>query len=75
MRRVATPGEVAAWQRQLEAVPQQMHDRIPAMIGMLAEVVAECAHCEAPVRRCDTRDLAENGLVHLRCVAVSHHEA
>ena len=65
MRRTCTPGERARWWRELASLP---HERRAAVIRMLAEVLNDCHWCDGPVRRCDSRGLVRNRLVHLRCV-------
>ena len=64
MRRIATPGEVARWYAQLEALPE--HRRV-AVIGMLSEVVDDCRWCDDPVRRCESRTAHDGRIVHLGC--------
>lgn len=64
MRRVATPGEIVRWEDELAALPE---DRRRGVIGMLAEVVADCPVCDEPVRRCDRRILVGEHIAHLGC--------
>ena len=64
MRRIATPGELARWRHQLASLGE---DRRIAVIRMLSEVVDDCDWCEGPVRRCDSRGLVRDRLVHFRC--------
>jgi hypothetical protein len=64
MRRPSTPGERERWWRELASLP---HGRRIAVIRLLSEAVAECPHCDEAVRRCDSRGLVRDRLVHLRC--------
>jgi hypothetical protein len=64
MRRTCTPSEREMWWRQLASLPRA---RRGAVIRMLSEVVSDCDWCEAPVRRCDSRGLVRDRIVHLRC--------
>jgi hypothetical protein len=69
MRRIATPGELSRWRQELAPLRE---DRRVAVIRMLSEVVADCHGCEGPVRRCDSRGLVRDRLVHLRCAPSQH---
>jgi len=69
MRRPATPGEVAAWMRELASLRR---DRQVAAIKLLSEAVADCPYCDEVVRRCDSRGLVRGRLVHLRCAPRRH---
>jgi hypothetical protein len=64
MRRPSTPGERERWWRELASLPREC--RI-AVIRMLSEAVADCPYCDDAVRRCDSRGLVRDRLVHLRC--------
>lgn len=64
-RCVATPGELRIWRESLCPLPD---DRIDDCLRLLSEVVADCPHCEEPVRRCDPRRLIDaDRLAHLAC--------
>ena len=65
-RRVATPGEVSRWEQQL--APYMPHERVVAVVSMLAEVVSECPACGEAVRLCDCRRLLHERPAHLGCV-------
>jgi hypothetical protein len=64
MHRTCTPGERELWWRELASLPRE---RRVAVIRMLSEVVSDCDWCDGPVRRCDSRGLVCDRLVHLRC--------
>jgi hypothetical protein len=64
MRRIATRGELSRWRQQLASLPRA---RRIAAIRMLSEIVSHCEWCDGPVRRCDSRGLVVDRLVHLRC--------
>jgi hypothetical protein len=66
MRRCATPGELARWERELS--PHMARERVVAVVAMLAEVVDdECRGCGEPVRRCDPRMRRGERMAHLHC--------
>jgi hypothetical protein len=69
MRRIATPGELSRWRQQLASLRE---DRRVAVVRMLSEVVSDCDWCDGPVRRCDSRGLVRDRLVHLRCAPPRH---
>jgi predicted DNA-binding ribbon-helix-helix protein len=64
MRRTCTPEEREQWWRELSSIARE---RRVAVIQMLSEVVDDCRWCDGPVRRCDSRTMEGDRLLHLRC--------
>jgi hypothetical protein len=66
-RHTATPGELRSWSELLAPLAP---DRGGAVKRLLSEVVADCARCDEPVRRCDPRRLVDGHLVHVACAPI-----
>jgi hypothetical protein len=69
MRTLAKPAEVEQLMALLDPLEHLDRDRKAAIARMFFEVVADCARCEDPVRRCDPRRVVGDRLHHLDCVS------
>jgi hypothetical protein len=67
MRAAATPREAEELREQLDLLDYIDDERKTAITRMVFEVVVECPICEEPVRRCDSRRLVDERLMHLSC--------